>query len=210
MAPPRDASAPIECRFRVAEVGWRPGVPTTTNGVDVFESIDRPRELVTYQLGAALTMEKTVLEMLGQLETAAQRAQLKEQLRHHAQETEQQIRNLEQAFQALGAEVGDKPCPAIEGIEKEGQALIKKAEDGLVDAVILSGAADTEHHEISVYEGLITKAEAMGEQDIVALLQENLEQEQHTLAKRSSGRRGSSRRRQLGRRRSTLHPKRGA
>lgn len=84
------------------------------------------------------------------------------------------------AFQALGAEVDDKSCPAIEGIE-EGQALIKKAEDGLVDAVILSGATDTEHHEISVYEGLITKAEAMGDQDVVTLLQENLEQEQHTL-----------------------------
>ena len=118
--------------------------------------------------------------MLGQVETAAQGEQLKEQLRHHATETEQQIRNLEQAFTALGAEVDDKPCPAIEGIEKEGQALIKKADDGLVDAVILSGAADTEHHEISVYEGLITKAEAMGEQDVVALLQENLEQETHT------------------------------
>jgi ferritin-like metal-binding protein YciE len=60
----------------------------------MFESIESPRELFTYQLGAALSMEKTVLDMLGQLETAAQRDQLKEQLRHHAQETEQQIRNL--------------------------------------------------------------------------------------------------------------------
>ena len=32
-----------------------------------------------------------------------------------------------------------------------------------------------------MYEGLITKAEAMGEDDIVSLLQENLGQEQHTL-----------------------------
>jgi ferritin-like metal-binding protein YciE len=71
--------------------------------------------------------------------------------------------------------------PGDRGHREEGQALIKKVDDGLVDAVILSGASDTEHHEISVYEGLITKAEAMGEQDIVALLQENLEQEQHTL-----------------------------
>jgi ferritin-like metal-binding protein YciE len=123
----------------------------------------------------------TMLDLLGQLETAAQRTELKEQLRHHATETEQQIRNLEQAFQAIGVEVDDKSRPAIEGIEKEGQALIKKADDGLVDAVILSGAADTEHYEISVYEGLIAKVEAMGEQDIVALLQENLKQEQHTL-----------------------------
>ena len=55
------------------------------------------------------------------------------------------------------------------------------ADEGLVDALILGSAADTEHHEISVYEGLITKAETMGDQDVVALLQENLEQEQHTL-----------------------------
>ncbi len=52
---------------------------------------------------------------------------------------------------------------------------------GLVDAVLGGGATEVEHHEIAVYEGLITKAEAMGQQDIVALLQENLEQEQHTL-----------------------------
>jgi ferritin-like metal-binding protein YciE len=126
-------------------------------------------------------MEQTVLEMLGDLEENAQRSELKQQFRHHAQETEGQIRNLHAAFQALGAEVDDKPCPAIEGLEKEGQALIKMTDEPLVDAVILGGAAETEHHEIAVYEGLITKAEAMGEQDIVALLQENLEQEQHTL-----------------------------
>jgi len=75
-------------------------------------------------------MEKVVLSMLGELETATQRDQLKQQFRHHAQETEQQIRNLEQAFQALGVEVDEKPCPAIEGIEKEGQTLIKKVDEG--------------------------------------------------------------------------------
>jgi ferritin-like metal-binding protein YciE len=147
----------------------------------VFDSIESPTELFTYKLGAALTMEKTVLDMLGQLEDAAQRDELKQQFRHHAQETEQQIRNLEQAFQAFGAEVDEKPCPAIEGLEKEGQSLVKMTDEHLVDAVILGGAAETEHHEIAVHEDLITKAEAMGEQDIVALLQENLEQEQHTL-----------------------------
>lgn len=50
-----------------------------------------------------------------------------------------------------------------------------------MDSVILSGAAETEHHEIAVYEGLITEAQAMGKRDIVQLLRENLEQEKHTL-----------------------------
>ena len=147
----------------------------------MFEKLNSPQELFHYKLGAALKMENKVLEMLGNLEEAAQTEQLKQQFSHHADETRQQISNIEQAFSALGEEPDDSPCPAIEGIEKEGQANIKKADDSLVDAVILSGAAETEHHEIAVYEGLITEAEAMGKQDIVQLLSQNLEQEQHTL-----------------------------
>ena len=49
--------------------------------------------------------------------------------------------------------------------------------------MIVSGVCETEHHEIAVYEALITKAEAMGEQDVVALLHENLGSEQATLQK---------------------------
>jgi len=147
----------------------------------MFEKLNSPQELFQYKLGAALKMENTVLGMLGDLEEAAQKDDLKQQFRHHADETREQIRNIEQAFSVLGEEPDDSPCPAIEGIEKEGKANIKKADDSLVDAVILSGAAETEHHEIAVYEGLITEAEAMGKQDIVQLLSQNLEQEQHTL-----------------------------
>ena len=68
----------------------------------MFERLNSPHELFHYKLGAALKMENKVLEMLGNLEEAAQ-------------------------------------------------------------------------------SDLITEAEAMGQQDIVQLLQQNLEQEQHTL-----------------------------
>jgi len=147
----------------------------------MFEKLNTPQELFSYKLGAALEMENTVLEMLGNLEEAAQSDQLKQQFSHHADETKEQIRNIEQAFSALGEEPETNSCPAIEGIDKEGKANMKKADDSVIDAVILSGAAETEHHEIAVYEGLITEAEAMGKNDIVQLLQKNLEQEQHTL-----------------------------
>ena len=147
----------------------------------MFEKLESPQELFHYKLGAALKMENKVLKMLGELEEASQREQLKEQFRHHADETRQQISNIEQAFAAIGEEPDDSPCPAIEGLEKEGKANIKKADESVVDAVILSGAAETEHHEIAVYEGLITEAEAMGKRDIVSLLRQNLEQEEHTL-----------------------------
>ena len=145
--------------------------------------IETPRELFVHKLGAALTMEEAILGMLEELEQEANDPRLKQNLRHHYQETEQQVRNLERAFEALGEEVESQPCPTIDGLKKECEQMLKNVEDELNDAVILSGIVETEAHEIAVYDGLITTAEAMGEEDIVALFQENLEQEQATLKK---------------------------
>src|SRR3954454_14206513 len=143
--------------------------------------VENPKELFIHDLGAALTMEDTVEEMLGELTEEANDGELKLQLRHHREETQGQIRNLRQAFQSLGQEPDEQPCPAIEGIEKEGEMNLKMSADELNDAIILAGCAETEHHEIAVYENLIVHAGAMGHDDVVALLRENLEQEQHTL-----------------------------
>lgn len=147
------------------------------------ENIETPRELYVHKLGAALKMENSILEMLPQLEEAAQDGQLQQSLRKHQQETKAHVRNLEQVFRALGEEPDEESCPTIEGLEKEGQSMLGKVDDSLNDAVILSGVVETEAHEIAVYDGLITTAEAMDEQDIVALLRENLENEQQTLQK---------------------------
>jgi ferritin-like metal-binding protein YciE len=145
--------------------------------------IETPQELYVHKLGAALKMENTILDMLPQLEEHVNDTQLKQSLQQHYEETQRHVANVERAFQALGAEVDQSSCPAIEGLEKEGQANLKLVDDSLNDHVIIGGVCETEHHEIAVYEGLITKAEAMGEQDVVALLQENLEQEEATLKK---------------------------
>jgi len=143
--------------------------------------INSPEELFLANLASTLKMENTVEQMLGELVEEAKDGELKQQLRHHREETQSQIRNLRQAFQALGKEPDESPCLPIEGIEKEGKAKLKLAAEELTDAVILAGCAETEHHEIAVYETLIIHADAMGQEDVVALLRENLEQEQHTL-----------------------------
>jgi len=147
----------------------------------MFEKLETPKDVFTHRLGSALEMEQTVLKMLGKLEKEAQSQELKQLFHHHADETEHQLRNIEQAFAALGVEPDDSPCPTIKAMDKEGKANIKMADDRMVDAVILSSAAETEHHEMAVYESLIIEAEAMGQDSIVSLLRQNLEQEQHTL-----------------------------
>src|SRR4051794_28028244 len=147
----------------------------------LFERFESANELIEYKLGCALTMERDVLKMLDKLEEAARGEQLKQHLRHHAEETLQQLANVERAFAVLGWESDDKPCPVIEAIDKEGRAYIKRADDALVDDVILAGGAATEHHEIAPHEGLIAHVESMNKPEAVALLEQNLEQERHTL-----------------------------
>jgi len=143
--------------------------------------IGDPNKLFEHELGMALGAERKVLTTLRKLERAAQRDELKQQFHHHLEETEGQIKNLEQAFQALGARAGGHDADSANGIAVEGEKLMGKVDDQLIDAVLLSAAAKTEHVEIAMYEGLITKADAMGADDVVALLEENLEQEKHTL-----------------------------
>jgi ferritin-like metal-binding protein YciE len=147
----------------------------------VLDKVETPDDLLTFKLGEALKMENTVLGMLGKLQEEARRPELKDQFSHHADETRHQIENLERAFAAIGVEPDEKPCLPIEAIDKQGMANIKMADERLVDMVILGGAAQTEHHEIAVYESMIILAESIGKQDVAGLLRDNLEQEQHTL-----------------------------
>ena len=149
----------------------------------VGKTIESPQELFVHKLGAALTMEETILEMLEKLQEKANDSSLRRNLQQHHRETQGHVENLNQVFTALGKRPEDQPCPAIEGSKKEGEQMLDQVDDSLVDTVILSGVIETEHHEIAVYDGLIIKAENMGEDDVVALLTENLEQEDATLNK---------------------------
>lgn len=150
------------------------------------DTVETPRELFVHKLGAALTMEQKILEMLPKLEEKAHDSKLKQQLSQHRRETQGQVRNLHQVFSALGEEPEERPCPAIEGLAKEAEMMLGQVDESLYDAVIIGGVMETEHHEIAVYDGLIIKAEQMGDADVIALLNENIEQEDATLKKAMS------------------------
>jgi ferritin-like metal-binding protein YciE len=149
----------------------------------LFEKFDKPQEAYEFKLGAALTMEQTVVDMLDDMIDAAQDADVKSALTMHRDETLGHIETLEQVFGCFGWAVDTSPCPVIEALQKEGKTMVKKTDDSFVDSVILQGALETEHHEIGVYENLIINAEAMGRQDVVDLLRRNLSNEEQTLEK---------------------------
>jgi ferritin-like metal-binding protein YciE len=147
----------------------------------MLERLNTPQEAYHFKLGAALTMEKTVIAILESSIDEAQDAHVAITFRTHIDETRGHIKNIEEAFRRLEAEIDDSPCPAIDGLQAEGKANAKKTDNSIVDSVLLQGAVEVEHHEIGVYENLILNAKAMNRQDVAEVLQRNLDNERQTL-----------------------------
>jgi ferritin-like metal-binding protein YciE len=144
--------------------------------------IDDPQKLFAHKLSKIYASEREILNILKQTQKEANDRELASGFEHHAQETEQQIQNLDRVFEALGERPEDANPSVVKALRSEHDQFAKQGPPAqLLDAFLASAAATVEHFEISAYEGLITMASAMGEDDVVALLSENLEQEQHTL-----------------------------
>jgi ferritin-like metal-binding protein YciE len=147
----------------------------------MFERLNTPQEAYNFELGAALKTEHTVLEMLEKLGNTARDEKLKQLFRRHHHETQQQIAHIERIFETFGWEVEEAPSAVADALDKDAKGTIRKTGKSLVSSAILQAALKTEHHEIALYENLIVGAEALGKDDVVALLRENLMQEQRAL-----------------------------
>lgn len=149
----------------------------------MFEKLNTPQEAYEFKLGATLKMEQTVLDILDDGIEHAQADRVKELLKQHRMETEKHVENVEQVFGMFEWNVDDSACPAIDGLKAEGKATLKKADDSIIDSLILQAAVEVEHHEIGVYENLILNARAMGREDVVDLLEKNIQSEKDALEK---------------------------
>ncbi len=144
-----------------------------------------PRELFLHELGDVLYAEKTLVKALPKLQEEASDEELARGFGDHLEETRQHVKNVEQAFEQLGEPAKAEKCPGIEGITKEHDDFIanESPSQDVLNAFLTGAAARTEHYEIAAYEGLVTMAEAMGEDEVARLLGENLEQEKKALGK---------------------------
>ena len=143
-------------------------------------TLQTPQELLHYQLRTAVTMENDSLAALGELAKGAKSSDIKQMFKHHAGETKDQIENLRKVFGLLELKETTAPSPSTKGISKQAGSLIEKSAPKLRDQVVLSSALGNEHYEISAYQSLIIATSALGVPDVVALLQDNLDQETHT------------------------------
>ncbi len=107
--------------------------------------------------------------------------QLKQGFETHLQETQNQIKRLEQVFQMHGQPVKGVTCAAMDGILDEAKETMGDVDDTDVrDAAILASAQAVEHYEITRYGTLVAFAKQLGRDDCASVLQQNLDEEKAT------------------------------
>jgi ferritin-like metal-binding protein YciE len=116
----------------------------------MLERLNTPEQLYNFKLGAALKMEHTVLEMLDDNAQAAQSSELEPLFRHHQDETRRADRQPREGVRGAGLGGRRLPVSGDRGHREGGQGQRQKADDAVIDGVLLSGAAETERHEIAV------------------------------------------------------------
>ncbi len=141
-------------------------------------SLGSPRDLFMRKLADTMSAEHIILGVLSEARGEARHPDLKQALKEHEAETKQQIKNLDKVFTQLGAKPEDTTCHAAVGLKQEHDALKEEDPSPLVlEMGNLAGAAKTEHYEIASYTALVQMAKDLGEPEVAALLEENLDQE---------------------------------
>ena len=137
-----------------------------------------PRELFIHELSDAMSAEQQILKMLPELQEEALNSEVREALRTHEKETQQQVKNIQEVFKQIGEQPEATICYAVKGLAEEHKALHKeKPSPEILEMANLGGAAKTEHYEMAMYTGLVQMAKDLGEPEAAQLLQDNLDQE---------------------------------
>jgi ferritin-like metal-binding protein YciE len=146
-------------------------------------TITEPRQLFVTELQSMLYVERKLAdEVLPELHGQITNSEFKQGVKEHIEETKRHVANVERAFELLGEEPKADKSHAIDGLVAQHDKVIKNIDsDRLRDVFNAGAAAKTEHLEISAYESMIKTAESLGEDEIVNLLEENLDDEKETL-----------------------------
>jgi ferritin-like metal-binding protein YciE len=123
--------------------------------------------------------ENQLIKALPKMAKASVNPELKNLFTTHLEETKGQVERLKQVFEHLGKKATGEHCNGMEGLIEEGKDAIEKDEEGATKDVCLIGAAlRVEHYEIAGYTAAIGIAKSLGHTEVVALLTENLNEEE--------------------------------
>jgi ferritin-like metal-binding protein YciE len=123
--------------------------------------------------------EVTLIQVLDSMNSAASAEDLKEVFVVHKEETEKQVKRLEEVFNLLSLPAEGRHCIGLQGLFDEGWKVIDETEPNSAsrDVALVIAAQKVEHYEIATYGSLITLANTMGAKDIAKILAPTLKEE---------------------------------
>jgi ferritin-like metal-binding protein YciE len=142
-------------------------------------AIDSLETMFIEELKDLYDAEKRLTKAIPKLSKAAKNEDLKEALDAHLAETQEQITRLERVFEQMDTPAKGKACAGIKGIIEEADEHVSEdfEDDDLRDATIIGAAQRAEHYEIAAYGTAIAHARLLGQEEVVSLLEETLEEE---------------------------------
>lgn len=138
------------------------------------------KELLKHELGDLLYAERQFLRGLKKMAKEIADPTMKTRVEEHATETEGQIERLQKAFEAIGEKAKAEKCDAAIGLMEEHDSFKtdEKPSKPMLEAFDLGSGLRVEHYEIAGYRSAIAIATALGQNECVAILQENLLEEE--------------------------------
>ncbi len=140
------------------------------------------KELLEHEVQDLYSAETQLVEALPKMIKAANHPKLKQAIEKHLQETEGQIKRLEQVARLMDISAkSSTKCKGMEGLLAEGEKMLKEdAEPEVRDAAIIGAAQKVEHYEIAGYGTARYYAQLLGEDEVAGLLEETLDEEKMT------------------------------
>jgi ferritin-like metal-binding protein YciE len=140
--------------------------------------IQTMQDLFLEQIEDLYDAENRLVKALPKMAEAATTPELQNAFEEHLQQTEGQVRRLEQVFGELGKSPKKETCEAMKGLIEEGEEIIKNIEQSpLRDAGLIAAANRVEHYEMAGYGSARSFAQVLGLNRSVQLLEQTLEEE---------------------------------
>ena len=138
-----------------------------------------------YDLEAVYDMEIKLVDALGEMAQKATNDNISQGFAKHREETEEHVRRVEEAFEALGREANRRDNHVVDGLLEETEQFEERVSDEtLRDLHYLNAGMKTERVEMTAYEGVIMVAEkAQLGDDVTGPLEDNLDEEEKTFRK---------------------------
>jgi ferritin-like metal-binding protein YciE len=137
------------------------------------------KEVLVEELKDLYSAESQLVKALPKIVKACEDEELADSINQHLEETKGHVERLEQVFEQLGEKAAAKHCKGMEGLLKEGSEVIEEGEEApFGDLMITSAASRVEHYEMAGYTAVIEMARGLGEDEVVDLLTQTLEEEE--------------------------------